>query len=439
MSYFAAAIIALIAALSLMATGYGFPNAPIDAPETLVVVHLVAIGWLSLLMCGAMFQFVPVLIARPLVNDRLPMPALACLLSGLAVLICGFLSLDGQVDATAPFFPIAATLLGCGFALMLWSLGRTLAAARPLTLPARFVAIALVSVILTVALGIIFALVRGGVLTAPHLVDLAVAGVPVHAIAGLGGWLTFAAMGVSYRLLAMFMLAPELDQRSSRAALYLGTCALAIAILGGVIAICFGWNRDTFLLVAGVPALGALAFYGRDILSLYRQRRRRIIELNARMAMVAFASLGLAVLLTLALLLLGALQRQVGALVFLIAFGWLSGLGLAKLYKIVPFMTWLECYGPILGKKPTPRVQDLVVEKRAQKWFYLYFAAVWLGAIALLCEQIPAFQAATAVMLIAILGIAVQLVRARTLADVKSESRFPGEAHRPALLLAKKP
>jgi hypothetical protein len=230
------------------------------------------------------------------------------------------------------------------------------------------------------------------------------------------------------------MLAPELDRPGSRTALHLGTCALAIAILGGTAAICFGWDRNIFLLVAGVPALGAMAFYGRDMLSLYRQRRRRVIELNARMAVLAFASLGLAVVLAVALLLLGALQRQVGALVFLIAFGWLSGLGLAKLYKIVPFMTWLECYGPILGKKPTPRVQDLVVEKRAQKWFYLYFAAVWLGTVALLWEQILAFQATATVMLIAILGIAVQLVRARTLADVKAESRLPGEARRPSLL-----
>ncbi|MHA6643941.1 hypothetical protein [Mesorhizobium sp. A623] len=434
MSYFAAAVVSLIAALSLMAAGFGFPHAPIDAPETLVVVHLVAIGWLSLLMCGAMFQFVPVLIARPLIYDRLPLPALACLLCGLAALLCGFLWLGGTIDTALPLFPIAAALLGCGFALVLWSLAHTLIVARPLPLPARFVGIALVSVALTAALGIVFALVRGGMPVAPHLVDLAVSGVPVHAIAGLGGWLTFAAMGVSYRLLAMFMLAPELDRRGSRAALHLGTGALAIAILGGIAAICLGWNRNAFLLVAGVPALGALALYGRDMLSLYRQRRRRVIELNARMAVLAFASLGLAVLLAIVLLVLNSLQQQVGALVFLIAFGWLSGLGLAKLYKIIPFMTWLECYGPILGKKPTPRVQDLVVEKRARKWFYLYFLAVWSGTIALLCGQPLAFQLAVGVILVAALGIVVQFVRARMLADVKAESRLANEAPRPALL-----
>src|SRR5690606_31274763 len=156
-----------------------------------------------------------------------------------------------------------------------------------------------------------------------------------------------------------------------------------------------------------VLGLAALALYGHDIRHLYLARRRRRIELNSRMAALAVANLGVAAIGLAILIAAGLLDRFVGAVVFLVGFGWLSGLGLAKLYKIVAFLTWLECYGPVLGKTPTPRVQDLVVEPRADKWFFLYYAAVWAATLALLLEFPPAFQVAAAAMAIATAGIVV--------------------------------
>jgi hypothetical protein len=436
MSYFAAALVALVAALGLMAAGYGFPAAHVRAPETLVLVHLVAIGWLSLLMCGALFQFVPVLVARPIYSNTLPFPTLLCLVAGLAALLCGFLKLTGHPAPDLPFFPAAALLLATGFTLALWNLGCTLWLARPLPLPARFVVVGLFSVGATVTLGVILALVLGNVATHPHLLEVAANGLPIHIAAGLGGWLTFTAMGVSYRLLAMFMLAPELDRGSTRAVFYLGTAALALGILGGLAAICLGGNVTAVLFAAAALGVAALATYGRDIAALYRMRKRRVIELNSRMAIVALGSLAAAVVLAIVLLALGRFADQAGALIFLIGFGWLSGLGLAKLYKIVAFLTWLECYGPVLGKAPTPRVQDLVVEARARKWFMLYFAAVWSGTVALLANTPSLFRIAAAAMLVAACGIIAELVRTRRLADVKTAIRFPGGARRPQLLIS---
>lgn len=439
MSYFAVALLALVAAEAMMAAGFGFPNAALQAPETLVLVHVVTIGWLSLLLSGALLQFVPVLVAQPLYSNALPLPTLLSLMAGLAALILGFLQIDGDVGATIPFLAFGAGLLSLGFSLLLWNLARTFLASRAWSLPARFVVVGLVSVAATATLGTIFALVLGGLATYEPFVAVASMGLPIHVIAGLGGWLTMTAIGVSYRLLAMFMLAPEQERTSTKVALYLGTAALAVAVVAGVAAILVGGDLAPMLLAAGAAGLAALMLYGGDVLYLYRARRRRNIELNSRMASFAFASLAAAAALIVALLAAGHLADHVGAVVFLVGFGWLSGLGLAQIYKIVAFLTWLECYGPILGKAQTPRVQDLVAERRAAKWFLLHFLAVWIGTAALLASNSSVFQATSAVMLVATAGIIVELVRVRRLGDVDTAMRFPTGACRPGLLLARSP
>lgn len=436
MSYFAAALVALLAAEIMMAAGFGFPAVAVASADTLILVHVVAIGWLSLLMCGALLQFLPVLVAQPLHSNVLAVPALVSLIAGLAALILAFLQLGGRIELGAPCFTAAAILLSLGFTLVLYNLVRTMIASKTVPLPAWFVAAGLASVVATVTLGVVFSLVLGGVIESGPLLALTGAGLPIHAIAGLGGWLTFTAVGVSYRLLAMFMLAPELDGARPKSALYLGAAALAIVIIGGVVTVLLEGNLSRTLVAALVVALPAFAFYGLDAVHLYRARKRRKIELNSRTAGIALAYLAASVALIVVLLALGRLGDHAGAVVFLVAFGWLTGLGLSQLYKIVAFLTWLECYGPVLGKTQTPRVQDLVVEARASRWFVLYFAAVGVGAVALLADAPTAFRFAAVAMIAGTTGIVAQLIRTRRLADVKAEARLPQGVRLPHLLLS---
>ena len=137
-------------------------------------------------------------------------------------------------------------------------------------------------------------------------------------------------------------------------------------------------------------------------------------------AVAAMGMLGLgASLLTWALW--SGIESALAASMHVLALGWLGGLGLAMLYKIIPFLTWLECFAPLMGRITTPRVQDLVNENRAAPWFVLYFAAELASAAALLLKVEHVFQLTTMLQLLGAVGLVVQYVRARRLADLPTD------------------
>jgi hypothetical protein len=434
MSYFAMAIAWLFVALALMVGGFGFPSADLASPDTLILVHVVCIGWLSLAMCGALFQFVPVLVAKPLFAESWALPALSLLSVGLTSLLAGFLSLGGRLPTWLWLLPVGATLLVAGFGLIVVDLALT-ARLRPAG-PARFVLVGLASLCATDAFGAVFAFTLAGWAGSAGQSILA-AGVPLHAIAGLGGWLTLTAMGVSYRLLSMFMLSPEVDERKSGATLLAGSLAIAVSVVAGILVIGLADGLKGVLSIAAVLGLAAATLYGRDLLAIFRGRKRRQLELNVRMATLSFASLVGTALLCVALFVENAFEALVGAFVFLAVFGWLSGLVLAKLYKIVAFLTWLETYGPVMGRAPTPRVQDLVDEGRATKWFVIYYVAVWTGTLMLLVGEHSAFRAAAMAVAVGVIGIVREVIRTRQLSDVARPLRLPGGTRAPNLLFAR--
>jgi hypothetical protein len=433
MSYFALACLMLVAGQGLMLAGYGYPAVAVSAPETLVLVHILAIGWLSLLMAGALLQFVPVLIARPLVGGRFAAPALLLIVAGLCALVGGFVALSGAIDLPLALLPVGGGLLLAGFVLLAAILAATLLAARPLPLPARFVAVGLSALVGVALAGFAFTLALSGTSDSLLLVRLVADGVDLHAALGLGGWLSVTAVGVSYRLLAMFLLAPETERPTSRIVWWAASLAI------GLVAACI---PVVLLAASGVTALFAAALlltlaaallYGGDVVHLYRARKRKQAELNIRATFAAFGAL----LLSVALLNLPGIRAGEGlaAVVYLFVFGWLTGLGLAQLYKIVAFLTWLEAYGPVLGRAPVPRVQDLVDEGRGRVLFWFYYGAVAAATLALFAETSGVFRAAVLVQLAATLGLIGEFIRARRLCIVPKALRAPVGTVRPHLFL----
>jgi cation transport ATPase len=136
---------------------------------------------------------------------------------------------------------------------------------------------------------------------------------------------------VSYRLLAMFMLAPEEKRKTSLLVFWGGVTALVLVLAGGITVVLLGYDPAVLLVAGAVLAVPVLALYGGDVVRLYRKRKRRKLETNSLMAAPALVSLGLGAVLLLVMLALGRLSDTIGPIVYLFAFGWLGGLGLAHL------------------------------------------------------------------------------------------------------------
>jgi hypothetical protein len=436
MSYIAAALAFLIAAQALAVAGIGLPDAGLSEPGTLILVHLVAIGWLSLAMAGALLQFVPVLVSRPLAFPQFALPALAALVAGLLLLCAGFAALAGWIDAPLALLPLGAALLICGFSLLGLMLVATLVSVRPVALFSRFVLTGLACLVATVMAGAAFTTILSG--HGDWLGDVALLpyGLPFHALLGLGGWLGLIAFGVSYRLFVMFMMAPEPPARQVRPVLILAGAALGLAFAG--LAAPFAGVQPGAGWIAAVLAVLALAglFYGRDIVSLYRTRRRKALEINMLASIPAFAALGLGLALLPVAVLAGAGDGPVAALTFLIAFGWLGGLTLAQLVKIVSFVTWLETFAPRLGRGPTPRVGDLVAMPRTGRWFLIYDGGAALGTAALALGTAGGFRFAMALCLAGTAGLVAELIGIRRLSQIKAAERPPAH-ERPRLFSAR--
>jgi hypothetical protein len=411
--HFGTALIFFLLAQLAMVAGATFPTVPLLAPTTLAAAHLVTIGWITILMLGALHQFVPVITAGGTAPQTSALISLIAIVMGLASMEIGFIALDGRLGtSTIVFLPIGGTIVLTGVTIAVAALGRILWQIRPLAFSSQFIVAGLVFLLVTLALGIILGLT----FAAPELIPWSSAftdGLRLHLLAGLIGWFTLTAVGVSYRLLSMFTLAPE--ERG-----VLGTVVILLSV-GGLattwlleLAAAVSVPVPTAAIAAAVAATGlGLALYLVDMVRLYRARRRRQLELNTGMAVPALAALAISAGLSAYASATGYGQLAVGAAGYLFLFGWLSGLGISQLYKIVPFLTWLERYGSVLGKQPVPRVQDLVDEHRDRRWFVLYFGAVACGTLCIVLDWPMLWRIAAFVHLVATLMIVRALWLAR--------------------------
>jgi hypothetical protein len=195
MSYFGAALSYLLLAECLLAAGVWTPSLGIAEPGALAIVHAVTLGWLLLLMIGSLLQFAPVLTGNDRPASRVDPTIFAGMVAGPAFLMLGFYLIGLGSSAAGPVMIAATATISTSIAAVSLSLSALLWRGRRVHAASFIVLVGIGCLLVTTAFGALFALTISGQVEAPEIVAYGMETVAFHASFGLGGWMTFAAIG----------------------------------------------------------------------------------------------------------------------------------------------------------------------------------------------------------------------------------------------------
>jgi hypothetical protein len=208
-------------------------------PRVLALTHTVTLGWITLAIMGASYQLIPIVLKCPLWSEHLARWQLAALVVGIAGIVAHFFVAEwsGLVWAAA--------LVAVATAAHVVNIALTLRALATWTFLARFVAVALIGISLTIMVGLALAVdhlhqyLRGDFYARLH----------AHVHLALLGWVLPMIVGVAERTFPMFLLGGAHDDRLERIALW-GIVAGVPALVVGLL----GWQ---ILAVAGAAGVAA--------------------------------------------------------------------------------------------------------------------------------------------------------------------------------------
>ncbi len=337
------------------------------APDTLVVTHLLTVGFMLQAMLGALLQVLPVAAGSNVWRPRLVGAFVHPLLT-LAAVLLAFAFVFGRSELFVSAASLFAIAVGAYLAAVGWATVRTPAKGQTIV-TIRF---ALLALAVTVTLGVILALGLGGKIA---LSIIAVTN--VHAAWGLGGWALLLLAGVGYFVIPMFQLTPPYPawlQRGLAPTLMAVLAVWSLQLSGHTP----GWQSVVFLVGVVLAAV-----YGVVTLRLQQRRRRKVTDATFKFFRIAMGSL-ITVLLSavvwIAIPVLDLDPRMPLLLGVLTIAGVFVSAITGMLYKIVPFLNWLHLQR--LGGMP-PNMSEMIRPKAVRGQMRLHLAAIVVLVVAI--------------------------------------------------------
>jgi hypothetical protein len=181
----------------------------------------------------------------------------------------------------------------------------------------------------------------------------------IHAHLGIAGWFLLMIIGVSSKLVPMFLVSSYQKISLLSFSYYLIVSALLLFIVDSYLS---GINYRTYF-IALIGAAG-VACYLLFIVKCFRLRMRKKIDLPMMSTLFSFILLKIAILAIPIIIYYHLKNNPVSirySLVYgvLLFMGWITALIMGQTFKTLPFIVWVKHYEHLTGKVKTPMPSDL--------------------------------------------------------------------------------
>ena len=395
--HFAAAMLYLVAgAAGLLWIAPELSIGAYPSPRVAGVTHLFTLGWLTTTIFGALYQLLPVALGAPLRSSRVAHASFWTFTPGAGLFAAGV------ATSTSTLHHAGIALLTVGIVLAVGNLASSLprAASRDETWWA--VAVALAFLASTLVLGVVLLHnLHSGFLAGDRLRVLA-----THLHVALVGWALMMMVGVSHRLLPMFLLAHGNDTRWTKRSLAL----LGVGVVLLAVGLTLRHRAATWSAVALLEA--GVGCFVWQALSFHRARVRRRIDVGMRFAGAGLGFLVASALLGAAVLFRGTAHPRLATAYVIV--GLLGGVILYMIgffYKIVPLLAWTVRYRDRMGTGTAPTVAQTFSARVAHAQLALMALGVTMLAAGAGAGSLHVTRCGGALFLGGVILFATQIVR----------------------------
>jgi hypothetical protein len=318
------------------------------SPHVAGVTHCFTLGWLTMTIFGAMYQLLPVALGVSIRSERAGHVSFWTFAPGVALFA------SGVAFSSVMLRNVGISLIAVGVTCLIINVALSLRRVVDRDAIWSAIVIALSFLTVTFAMGALLA----QNLHAGFLGDWRVIVLATHLHVALIGWVLVMIVGISHRLLPMFLLAHGADTRWTSRALALLASGVVVLALGIIAGHSIRPNVATWIGLLLIES-GIFCFL-RQAWLFFRARKRPRLDAGLRHAATALVFLAMSATLAPVVLAAGSGYRRLDtAYVMLGLLGGLTLYAIGQFYKIVPFLTWMVRFREDMGKKRVPTVAQM--------------------------------------------------------------------------------